>query len=104
MEDKHETLKATNHRLELEILNLQHQVTIKSGHGAGASGTDATGTNVRNGVSPTDSDVTVESAASAGGFGGLNSPERNEFIFGSPQFDNAASSQTVMKDLRPNID
>jgi hypothetical protein len=100
MEDKYEGVKSINQRLELEILNLQHQVAVKNSTGSGAIGDSF----IRNGVSPTDSDRTVDSAASAGGFGGLSSPERNVFIFGSPQFDNSAPQQSLMSDLRQNID
>jgi len=78
-------VKETNHKLELEILNLQHQLTLKnyvprSGRGRIASSPS-------NGeLSPTgNSNSDVDSAASAAGY--QISPERNTCFFGSPQFD-----------------
>ena len=74
-------MKAINHRLELEILNLQHQVTMKT---YATSRGSIRRISPSNGESPHNSNSDVDSAASAGGF--QLSPERSGFIFGSPQF------------------
>jgi hypothetical protein len=92
-------VKEANHRLELEILNLQHQLTLKS-HVA-RSGRGRIASSPSNGeMSPTgNSNSDVDSAASAAGY--QISPERNACFFGSPQFDLPSEE---MKDLQLVLD
>lgn len=103
MENKYETIKNTNQRLELEILSLQHQLSIKTVSARPTRGRIASASSPSNNgeVSPAGNSnhSDVDSAASAGGF--QMSPERNMFIFGSPQFDHPSDE---MKDLQAVLD
>jgi len=104
-EDKYETLKSTNHRLELEILRLNHQLNIRmnipgSSRRDGGARAQARSSPSTNGELSPNSDV--ESAASAGGMY-QTSPEQNICIFGSPQFD-TPSENVGESGLRSAID
>lgn len=92
----------TNARLELEILSLQHQLSIKTISTRPTRGRIASASSPSNNgeISPAGNSnhSDVDSAASAGGF--QMSPERNMFIFGSPQFDPTEE----MRDLQTVLD
>jgi hypothetical protein len=102
LETKYESIKSANQRLELEILSLQHQLSIKSVGVRPSRHRIASASSPSNGeISPAGNSnhSDVDSAASAGGF--QMSPERNVFIFGSPQFDPPSDE---MKDLQAVLD
>ncbi|ODN00087.1 Hamartin, partial [Orchesella cincta] len=102
LETKYESIKATNNRLELEILSLQHQISLKTVNTRPTRGRITSSSPSNNGeVSPAGNSnhSDVDSAASAGGF--QMSPERNMCIFGSPQFDPPSEE---MKDLQAVLD
>lgn len=98
-QNKYESIKSENQKLELEILNLQHQLTLKTYSTRNARGR-ITSSPSNGDLSPTGNSnhSDVDSAASAAGY---HSPDRNTCFFGSPQFDLPAEE---MRDLQQSLD
>jgi len=100
--NRYETIKAENHKLDLEVLNLSHQLTMSTSSTSTRTARGRITSSPSNGnMSPTgNSNSDVDSATSAAGY--LPSPDRNPCFFGSPQFDLPSEEmrniQQILKD------
>lgn len=95
---KYESVKSDNHKLELEIINLQDQLTRKTYSTRSTRGR-ITSSPSNGEMSGNSNHSDVDSAASAAGY--QISPDRNTCFFGSPQFDLPSDE---MKDLQHVLD
>jgi len=102
LDNKYDSVKQINHKLELEIINLQYQLTQKTYSRSGRGRITSSPSNGEMSPTGNSNHSDVDSAASAAGY--QMSPDRNVCIFGSPQFDMPPNVDNEMRDLQAALD